>query len=87
MNRIAAILSALLVAQVACGSSDSMSPPSHIGMAAISSEQIADVRADIAQLIAADIELAAPLLRLGFHDSIGGPDGCVSCVSKPLVNY
>ena len=70
MKLMAAIISVLLIAPFAC---------------AISSEQIADVRADIAQLIYADTELAAPFLRLGFHDSIGGPDGCVRCLSKPQV--
>ena len=38
------------------------------------------VRQDIARLISADIKLAAKFLRLGFHDSVGGPDGCVSSV-------
>ena len=84
---MAAIISALLVASVACGSSDVPSQPFHIRMSAINPEQIADVRADIAQLIYADITLAADFLRLGFHDSIGGPDGCVSCLSKSQVIY
>jgi hypothetical protein len=64
-----------------------VSPVFRIHMPAISSELIADVREDIAQLIYADSELAAPFLRLGFHDSIGGPDGCVSCFSEPPVFY
>ena len=46
----------------------------------ISSELIQLVRQDIASLINADIKLAAKFLRLGFHDSVGGPDGCVSPV-------
>ena len=60
-----------------------VSPAFRIRVPAISSELIAIVRQDIALLIHADSELAAPFLRLGFHDSLGGPDGCVSC-SPPL---
>jgi hypothetical protein len=59
-----------------------VSPAFRIRMPAISSELIAIVREDIAQLIYADGDLAAPFLRLGFHDSIGGPDGCVSYLSE-----
>jgi hypothetical protein len=46
---------------------------------------ITAVRADIAQLIDNDVELAAKFLRLGFHDSVGGPDGCVSWCYESVV--
>ena len=62
-----------------------VSPAFRIRMPTISSELIAIVREDIVQLIKDDSDLAAPFLRLGFHDSIGGPDGCVSylCETPP----
>jgi hypothetical protein len=44
-----------------------VSPAFRIRVPAISSELIAIVRQDIALLIHADSELAAPFLRLGFH--------------------
>jgi hypothetical protein len=37
------------------------------------------VRRKIGGLIEDDISLAAKFLRLAFHDSVGGSDGCVSC--------
>lgn len=40
------------------------------------------VHRDIARLIEADIELASKFLRLGFHDSVGGPDGCVDMTNN-----
>lgn len=40
------------------------------------------VHRDIATLIDDDIELASKFLRLGFHDSVGGPDGCVSSLCE-----
>jgi hypothetical protein len=39
---------------------------------------IAWARSDIKKLIDADVELGAKFLRLGFHDCVGGCDGCVS---------
>jgi len=55
-----------------------ISPVFQIRQPAISNDLIKLARADIAQLIKADIALAAKFLRLGFHDSVGGADGCVS---------
>ena len=53
----------------------------------ISSALIKLVREDIANLIDDDIKLAAQFLRLGFHDSVGGPDGCVSRVRCPQLYH
>ena len=55
-----------------------VSPAFQILVPPISSALIKLVRQDIANLIDNDIKLAAKFLRLGFHDSVGGPDGCVS---------
>jgi hypothetical protein len=54
-----------------------VSPAFQIRQPSLSKDLIKLARADIAQLIKADIGLAAKFLRLGFHDSVGGPDGCV----------
>lgn len=36
------------------------------------------VRREIKEIIREDIKLAAKFLRMAFHDSVGGADGCVS---------
>ena len=48
-----------------------------VSTAATVAEDIADARAAIASLIEDDQTLAPKFLRLGFHDSVGGVDGCV----------
>ncbi len=55
-----------------------VSPPFEIRILKMSKTLINFVREDITQLIKDDVEMAAKFLRLGFHDSVGGPDGCVS---------
>ena len=55
-----------------------VSPVFEIRAPPMSAALIKLVRSDIARLIGSDIALAAKFLRLGFHDSVGGPDGCVS---------
>ena len=40
------------------------------------------VRQDVRQIIKDDIKWAAKFLRLAFHDSVGGSDGCVSLFVK-----
>ena len=62
-----------------------VSPVFEIRAPPMSAALIKLVRRDIARLIQADIALAAKFLRLGFHDSVGGPDGCVSCLRDLLV--
>ena len=54
-----------------------VSPPFEIRFTKVSQTLINFVRDDIAQVIKDDVEMAAKFLRLGFHDSVGGPDGCV----------
>lgn len=41
-------------------------------------EAIADLKADILSLIEDDPDLGPKFLRLGFHDCVGGCDGCVN---------
>ena len=55
-----------------------VSPSFQIQATKVSQKLVNTVRQDITQLIKSDIALAAKFLRLGFHDSVGGPDGCVS---------
>ena len=56
----------------------SSSPVFEVVMPAVGHALIAAVRQEVASLIDADITIASKFLRLGFHDSVGGPDGCVS---------
>ena len=43
------------------------------------------VRKEIKEIIRADIKLAAKFLRMAFHDSVGGADGCVSFGAHVLL--
>jgi hypothetical protein len=64
-----------------------VSPAFQIRLPPMGSGLIQLAREDIARLIRADIKLAAKFLRLGFHDSVGGPDGCVSRVRCPQLYH
>ena len=55
-----------------------VSPAFQIQGVRVSQTLVNTVRQDIKNLIKTNIALAAKFLRLGFHDSVGGPDGCVS---------
>jgi hypothetical protein len=45
------------------------------------------VRRKIGRLIENDISLAAKFLRLAFHDSVGGADGCVSYIVEEEILF
>lgn len=48
----------------------------------IDAESLSLVRRDLETLITNNITLGAKFLRLGFHDCVGGCDGCVSQFSR-----